>query len=80
MEGATLRKHKAENASLHEREAKGVTLCERQVALVCERRVHQLGRIALLLVRVFKLCVDHLHDRHAAAVQVVPAEPYTPYM
>lgn len=35
------------------------TLCESEVAFVCERSVHQLGCIALVLVGVGKLGVVH---------------------
>ena len=38
-----------------------LTLGEREVALVSEGCVHQLGGIALVLVCVLELCIHHLH-------------------
>ena len=46
-------------------------LGEREVALVRERRVHELGRVALVLVRVVELGGDHPHRDGAVLVQVV---------
>ncbi len=46
-------------------------LRQRQVALVGERGVDQLGRVALVLVRVAEPCAAHL-DHGAPALDVVP--------
>lgn len=55
-------------------EPDGHALCQCQVTLVGQRRVHQFGRVALVLVCVVKLCIHHAHDTCAGAVtQVVSA-------
>ena len=49
-------------------------LREREIALVGELRVHQLGRVALILVRVEELGVAHAYAHQAALVVEVEAQ------
>ena len=48
------------------------TLCECEVALVSEWSVHQLLGIALVLIGVVKLCINHSHDTATITTQVKP--------
>lgn len=50
-----------------------LTLCERQVALVCQWGVHQFSSIALVLVSVLKLGIHHLYATQTFSVHVESA-------
>lgn len=50
-----------------------LTLCECQVALVCQWGVYQFSSIALVLVSVLKLSIHHLYATQAFSVHVESA-------
>lgn len=52
-------------------------LREGEIALVCERCVHKLGRVALVLVCVLKVAASHF-DAHGAALTAVVAQLLAP--